>query len=70
MNELLLILMGAILASIPWIILYGRSAIRAHQEMLVEKERSFQAGFKHAKSLICFRPVAPNTPLSDAQRSE
>lgn len=62
MNELLLIIMGAIIASIFWIILYARSATHAHQEMLIEKERSFQAGFTHARNLICFKPVAPNRP--------
>jgi hypothetical protein len=51
-------IIGAIAASIPWLIFSAWQQYQFHCKTMVEKEISFRAGFTHARHLLSGRPVA------------
>lgn len=67
MSHTLAYLIGSLVTGLAWAAHHYWCEYQHSIEVLREKERSYQAGYNHAKNLICFKPRAgvENTKLAD-----
>lgn len=70
MTHTLAYLIGSLVTGLAWAAHYYWREYQHSVEVLREKERSYQAGYAHAKNLICFKPRAgvetPNPPTKSS----